>query len=96
MPVCEEQLLILWLSYSRLTIAQLLQGRKEGLREGSHLSRVTIWIVILTIFTQGCTTYDILHLLHIPLHCNYDTHPHNTKKRSIMATDGSTAAWFAG
>ena len=54
-----------------------------------------MWIVILTIFTQGCSTYDMLHLLRIPLHCNYDTNPQNAenrKKRSVMASSGTFAA----
>ena len=58
--------------------------------------RVTMWIIILTIFTFGSTTYDMLHLLDIPLNCVYDTVSQSTKKRSIMATDGSPAAWFTG
>ena len=58
--------------------------------------RVTMWIIILTIFTFGSTTYDMLHLLDIPLNCVYDTGSQSTKKRSIMATDGSPAAWFTG
>ncbi|CBK23706.2 uncharacterized protein [Blastocystis hominis] len=59
------------------------------------VTRVTMWIVILTIFTQGCSTYDMLHLLRIPLHCNYDTNPQNAenrKKRSVMASSGTFAA----
>ena len=55
-----------------------------------------MWIVILTIFIQGCTTYDMLHLLRIPLHCSYDNNPQSNKKRSIMAMDGSKAAWITG
>ena len=45
-----------------------------------------MWLIILTIFIQGCSTYDMLHLLKIPLHCNYDTEARtsSTKKRSIM------------
>ena len=56
----------------------------------------TMWIIILTIFTFGTTTYDMIHLLDIPLNCVYDTGAQSTKKRSIMATDGSPAAWFTG
>lgn len=59
------------------------------------ITRVTMWIVILTIFTQGCSTYDMLHLLNIPLHCNYDTNPQNAenrKKRSVMQSSGTFAA----
>ena len=58
--------------------------------------RVTMLLIILTIFTFSSTTYDMLHLLDIPLNCVYDTGSQSTKKRSIMATDGSPAAWFTG
>lgn len=64
--------------------------------ESSFHFRVTIWIVILTIFIQGCTTYDLLHFLHIPLNCNYSSNNQSTKKRSIMATDGSRASLDPG
>ena len=57
------------------------------LREMSR--RVTMWIIVIII---GSTTYDMLHLLDIPLNCVYDTGAQSTKKRSIMATDGSPAA----
>lgn len=26
---------------------------------------VTMWIILLTIFTQGCTTYDMLRIMHV-------------------------------
>ena len=55
---------------------------------------VTMWIIILTIFTFGTTTYDMIHLLDIPLNCMYDTGAQSTKKRSIKSTDGPSAAWF--
>ena len=63
---------------------------------GEMTRSVTMWIIILTIFTFGTTTYDMIHLLDIPLNCVYDTGAQSTKKRSIMATDGSPAAWFTG
>ena len=57
-----------------------------------------MWLSIHTIFLQGCSTYDMLHLLKIPLHCNYDTEARtsSTKKRSIMVDNGSFSAWVAG
>ena len=56
-----------------------------------------MWLIILTIFIQGCSTYDMLHLLKIPLHCNYDTEAQasSTKKRSIMVDNGSFSASLA-
>lgn len=64
----------------------------------TEVTRVTMWLIILTIFIQGCSTYDMLHLLKIPLHCNYDTEARtsSTKKRSIMVDNGSFSAWVAG
>ena len=60
------------------------------------VTTVTMWIVVITVFLLGCSTYDMLHLLKIPLHCSYDTATHNggRHKRSIMANDGSLAARF--
>lgn len=58
--------------------------------------RVTMWIIILIIITFDFMTYDMLHLLDIPLNCVYDTDSQSTKKRSIVATDGFPAAWFTG
>ena len=58
---------------------------------------VTMWIVILTVFLFGCTTYDMIHLLKIPINCSYDVGNQTSaarSKRSIMASDGSTAARF--
>ena len=55
-----------------------------------------MWIIIITIFLQGSTTYDLLNWLKVPTNCVIDTSMQNTKRRSVMATDGSTAAWFAG
>ena len=57
-----------------------------------------MWIIILTIFVQGCSTYDMLHLLKIPLHCNYDAEAKSSssKKRSIMVDNGSFNAWLTG
>ena len=62
----------------------------------SIITSVTMWIVIITIGLQGFSTYDMLHLLKIPLHCSYDTATHNggRHKRSIMANDGTLAARF--
>ena len=62
----------------------------------SVITSVTMWIFIITIGLQGFSTYDMLHLLKIPLHCSYDTATHNggRHKRSIMANDGSLAARF--
>ncbi|KAK8830572.1 hypothetical protein WA577_004302, partial [Blastocystis sp. JDR] len=64
----------------------------------TEVTRVTMWLIIITIFIQGCSTYDMLHLLKIPLHCNYDTEARtsSTKKRSIMVDNGSFSAWVAG
>lgn len=59
------------------------------------VTTVTMWIVILTVFLMGCTTYDMIHLLKIPVNCSYDDGIHASvarQKRSIMASDGSTAA----
>ena len=60
------------------------------------VTTVTMWIVVITVFLLGCSTYDMLHLLKIPLHCSYDTATHGggRHKRSIMANDGSLAARF--
>ena len=61
------------------------------------LTTVTIWIIILTIFLLGCTTYDLIHLLKIPINCNYDDSHHGSvarQKKSIMATDDSIASRF--
>ena len=55
-----------------------------------------MWIIIITIFLQGASTYDMLKVLKIPTNCVIDTSLQNTKRRSVMASDGSTAAWFAG
>ena len=60
------------------------------------IRRVTMWIIIITIFLQGSTTYDMLNWLNVPTNCVIDTSLQNTKRRSVMASDGSTAAWFAG
>ena len=61
------------------------------------VTTVTIWIVILTVFLLGCTTYDLIHLLKIPIHCNYDDSHHGSvarQKKSIMATDDSIPSRF--
>ena len=60
------------------------------------VTTVIMWIVVITVFLLGCSTYDMLHLLKIPLHCSYDTATHNggRHKRSIMANDGSLASRF--
>ena len=61
------------------------------------ITRVTMWIVILTVFLFGCATYDMIHLLKIPTNCNYDIGNQTSaarSKRSIMASDGSVGARF--
>ena len=60
------------------------------------VTTVVMWVVVITVFLLGCSTYDMLHLLKIPLHCSYDTATHGggRHKRSIMANDGSLASRF--
>lgn len=60
------------------------------------MGSVTMWIIIITIFLQGSSTIDMLKWLNIPVDCVVETSTQNTKQRSVMASDGSNAAWFAG
>ena len=60
------------------------------------MGSVTMWIIIITIFLQGSSTIDMLKWLNIPVNCVVETSTLNTKQRSVMASDGSNAAWFAG